>query len=358
MHRVLAGLAVLLGMLVLGTATASAAAPPTLTTPADGLRTNGPSLTVTYTLPQTSSGLPTLTMAPTGGGLPRTFSLTADAAGEHTLALGLADPTASTGVSSGSSTDPIADGTYGVQVSDGATSSPVATITIDRFTTTPQLIAPAANAAIDGPSLVVSYVLPEAAQSGSVKVTLTPTANGLPRTLTLSSAAAGAAAISIDRAFPADSPGVAAAVPSTAISDGTYDVMLSYGDALGNPAATATATGVVLRTAAPRSAAIAAKDTIAPRLTAARVLAKSFKPARPPKVRFRLSEAARMSFLLERRRRGAWVRVASSTRPAPAGPAFIRLPRGLFVGPHRLTIRATDAAGNRSVPVRLSFLVR
>ncbi len=248
MQRTALLVAALLCVLALPAGTASAAAtPPTLTAPADGLVTKGPSLTVTYVLAETAGGLPVVTLTPASG-TARTFPQADGAAGEHTVTLDLV-------------AEAIADGTYGVKVgyedpTDGLQESATATVVIDRSTPMPVPV-------------------------------------------------------------PAPTPAPA-------------------------PAPTPTP----------------APDRAAPAITGARIVTKTFRAAHPSRARFRLSEAATVSFLLQRGHGKRWVRLSSSAKRAPAGDAFIRLPRGLRKGGHRLTIRATDAAGNRSAAVRLSFRVR
>ncbi|HMS61077.1 MAG TPA: hypothetical protein PKD63_02280 [Solirubrobacteraceae bacterium] len=365
MQRIAVLAAVALSALALGAGSARAdVVPPTLVAPADGLATNAASLTVTYALPQTASGLPTLTLTPAGGGLPRTFGLPGTAAGEHTFPLDLV-------------AESVADAAYGVKVSyEGGVESATATVVIDRVTQTPQLASPVPGAPVTA-ALAVSYTLPEPASDGSVELVLTPAGGGTPQTLTLASEAAGAAALSIDRAAPGSSPGVASASPASAIADGTYDVTLRYKDLLGNPASSVSAPGVVLvtpvtpasptspaapaapgRTTAPGTVVPASVDRRPPAITAAKLTAKAFVARKPARATFRLSEPASVRFLVERRAGRAWKRVAAATKQVPAGAAFIRLPRGLRGGAHRITLRATDTAGNRSGPLRLSFRVR
>ena len=364
MQRIAVLAAVALSALALGAGSARAdVVPPTLVAPADGLATNAASLTVTYALPQTASGLPTLTLTPAGGGLPRTFDLPGTAAGEHTFPLDLVAQS-------------VADAAYGVKVSyEGGVESATATIVIDRVTQMPQLASPVPGAPVTA-ALAVSYTLPEPASDGSVELVLTPAGGGTPQTLTLASEAAGAAALSIDRAAPGSSPGVASASPAAAIADGTYDVTLRYKDLLGNPASSVSAPGVVLvtpvtpaaptspvapaagRTSAPGTVVPASVDRRPPAITAAKLTAKAFVARKPARATFRLSEPASVRFLVERRAGRAWKRVAAATKQVPAGAAFIRLPRGLRGGAHRITLRATDTAGNRSGPLRLSFRVR
>ncbi len=354
---------------------------PVITAPTAGGLTTG-QLPVTYALGLPAAGSnPRLQVTPVGGG-PQSWSFAplGVAAGANQATFDLVDPQSNPGF--GGTIAPPADGSYEIRLRytepytlESVDSAPVP-FTLDSQTQAPQLTAPLSGASVQG-ALDVGYTLPEAALAGSVQLILTPAGGGAPQTLTLASEAAGAAALTIDRAAPGSSPGVASAAPATAIADGTYDVTLRYRDAPGNPAATATATGVVLSTAAvtppPANgggtttppppgpagpAGPAAKDTTPPAITAARLVAKVFRSSTPSRARFRLSEAASVRFVLERRRGKRWVRVSSSTKRAPAGDAFIRLPRGLKKATHRLTIRATDAAGNASGPVRLSFRVR
>lgn len=225
--------------------------------------------------------------------------------------------------------------------------------------TPPTLKAPVNGLVAKGPSLTITYVLAETA-AGLPMVTLTP-ASGTARTFPQANAAAGEHSLTLDLA-------------AEAIADGTYGVKVGYEDPTDGVLESATATVVIDRstpapapppTAPPPAAPpvpaptpAPAPDVAAPAITAARIVARSFSASRPSRARFRLSEAATVSFLLQRSRGRRWVRLSSSTKRAPAGDAFIRLPRGLKRGMHRLTIRATDAAGNASGPVRLSFRVR
>ena len=72
---------------------------------------------------------------------------------------------------------------------------------------------------------------------------------------------------------------------------------------------------------------------------------------------FRLSESARTTITISRRRR-----VARLVRPGRAGPnriAYTGRTRGRVLRPggYRATVRAVDAAGNRSAPRRVAFKV-
>jgi hypothetical protein len=78
---------------------------------------------------------------------------------------------------------------------------------------------------------------------------------------------------------------------------------------------------------------------------------------RPRRVRFVLSEPARATITVARRRGGRWRGVKVVTREAPAGAARVRL-RSLSPGRYRVGVQAVDAAGNRSAVVREPFRVR
>ena len=225
----------------------------------------------------------------------------------------------------------------------------------------PTLVAPVTGLVTSGPTLGVTYALAQTA-AGLPTITLTP-AGGSPRTFPLTEAGAGEHTATLD-------------LTAEAIADGTYGIKVGYEDPVDGLLESATATIVIQRVTQPPPPAppaevpaatrapgmigttVAAADRVAPSITSARLLTSIFPAARPTQARFRVSEAATVAFELRRLRRGAWVRLAASTKRAPAGAAFIRLPRGLPPGRHRLTIQATDAAGNRSAPVRLSFRVR
>ncbi len=108
------------------------------------------------------------------------------------------------------------------------------------FTATPTLTTPATNARTKSP-VTVTFTLPEAAASGTVKVTFVRSSDGsLTRTLTLAASQEGAGehTIMFDPANPTASSAVASIAPvGSNIPDLTYDVTVSYQDAAGNPAA-------------------------------------------------------------------------------------------------------------------------
>lgn len=108
---------------------------------------------------------------------------------------------------------------------------------------------------------------------------------------------------------------------------------------------------------APGGGTEADRDETAPVISSVSLRAK--------RLRFRLSEAARVRF--EIRRRSGGRRVASFVRGASAGPNSVRFTgrlrvggrtRSLAPGRYRLVLVATDPAGNRSAARRLPFRVR
>lgn len=133
----------------------------------------------------------------------------------------------------------------------------------------------------------------------------------------------------------------------------------------GDASAESAPTAVVAAAPAPTTttgttpAPVTTADRTAPAISAGRIAPASFPRRKPSRASFKLSEAATVTFEVERRTGKRWRSVGKpSSRRAPAGKATIRLPRSLPAGSYRLVITAVDAAGNRSGSVRLSFRVR
>jgi sugar lactone lactonase YvrE len=102
-------------------------------------------------------------------------------------------------------------------------------------------------------------------------------------------------------------------------------------------------------------------DREPPALTRVRLSRKRVRPSRRVRVRFRVSEPAKLSFRVERRTRRGWRETTTFTRRRGAGrgsAAFTT--RGMRRGRHRVSVRAQDAAHNRSARVarRLRVLRR
>jgi hypothetical protein len=117
-------------------------------------------------------------------------------------------------------------------------------------------------------------------------------------------------------------------------------------------------------------------DTVAPSVSALRAAAKRRGAAT---ARFALGEAATVKVRLERAKAGKrkggrcvaptrklrkakrctrFVAVATTTKSLPAGQAKVTLGRKLAAGRYRLTVVATDAAGNVAKPVAKRFRVK
>lgn len=107
-----------------------------------------------------------------------------------------------------------------------------------------------ASGEIGGRATNVAFVLPEAAQSGTVTITFSG-AQTRKLTLKATQATKGAHSFTIDPLNPGASSAVAAVEGGTVIPDGIYDLVFSYQDAWGNPAATSTSTGVRIDTVMP-----------------------------------------------------------------------------------------------------------
>ncbi len=121
------------------------------------------------------------------------------------------------------------------------------------ITATPTLTAPATDSFVNN-SITVTFTLPEAALSGSVKVKFVRADDGtLTRTLTLAASqeTAGTHTFTFDPANPVASSGgavVSIAPVSSTIPDLVYHVTLSYQDATGSPLASVTHTNVTVDT--------------------------------------------------------------------------------------------------------------
>lgn len=118
------------------------------------------------------------------------------------------------------------------------------------ITATPTLTAPAANSISKSP-VTVTFTLPEAATSGSVKLKFVRPSDNFTRTLTLAASqeTAGEHTFTFDPVNPLASGEIAAISPAaSSIPDLTYDVTLSYQDADGNAESAATNASVKIDT--------------------------------------------------------------------------------------------------------------
>lgn len=138
------------------------------------------------------------------------------------------------------------DGIYAAQLSyQDAQFNPVSSagatnLLVDTVTQPPVLLAPANNTVISSAGLHISYQLPEAPASGSVKIIFQNSATTL--ILHLNDDQTNDFAVSPSSLLNA--PAITSAT-SAAMLDGRYAISLSYQDALLNPAAQASATNVL-----------------------------------------------------------------------------------------------------------------
>ncbi len=227
----------------------TATAPPTLTSPAANTSAN--TLPAIFTLPDAPSLATPVTLSLTNTATSAVSVLTlASRSQSQTFTLNPASLAANTAaVTSVTGPTALSDGTYDVSLSyaDNLGHS-VATTTnntwvLDRTTQAPTLLAPAAGGA-SGRPIAVQYSLPEAALSGSVSLVFSGPETV---TLTLGDTAAGTHTLSLNPSALASSTDVTAVSPSGAtLATGTYTVTVSYQDALGNPTASASSSGVTL----------------------------------------------------------------------------------------------------------------
>lgn len=118
---------------------------------------------------------------------------------------------------------------------------------IDTTTRPPTLTTPPPNTVSKSP-VAMAFSLAESALSGMVKLTFNDGAVLRTFTLATSEESQGAHAFTFDPANPLLSASIAS---GPVIPDGTYTVSISYQDELGNPAASASATDVVIDTTPP-----------------------------------------------------------------------------------------------------------
>ncbi len=160
--------------------------------------------------------------------------------------------TSSPSIVTSASNSAVPDGRYTVILTyQGATATSPASasatnVVIDTVTQTPSLLAPASGSVI-GEDFTVEYSLPEPAGPGTVELLLIHT-GGATSILELSATAAGAHSVTLNP-FDLAVGGSLTSGPAE-LQDGAYTLLLSYQDALLNPAASSSATFSILRAVA------------------------------------------------------------------------------------------------------------
>jgi hypothetical protein len=100
-------------------------------------------------------------------------------------------------------------------------------------------------------------------------------------------------------------------------------------------------------------------DTTAPVILSASVKPKTFKRRRGTTFRYKLSEAAKVAFTIQRKKGKRYVKARKFSKASKAGANKRKLvTRKLKPGRYRATLVATDAAKNRSKPKRLTFRIK
>lgn len=235
-----------------------ATAAPVLATPATG-STDNVSFEINFTLPEAAlAGSVKLTFIRTGGtvdaGSPHVVTLANGFAstGVHAASLNAANFAGDSNVASVSGGAALVDGaiytatlSYQDAIGNTAASASSTSVTYDNATIAPVLTTPAANGT-DNATFAIDFTLPEAATSGSVLLTFTRTGGATdassPHVLTLTNsfASAGVHAATLNAANFATDTSVASLTGGATLADGTiYTVTISYQDAIGNMAATA-----------------------------------------------------------------------------------------------------------------------
>ena len=100
-------------------------------------------------------------------------------------------------------------------------------------------------------------------------------------------------------------------------------------------------------------------DTTAPVILSASVKPKTFKRRRGTTFRYKLSEAAKVAFTIQRKKGKRYVKAKKFSKASKAGANKRKLvTRKLKPGRYRATLVATDAANNRSKAKRLTFRIK
>ena len=188
-----------------------------------------------------------------GTSIPVGFNLTGNTVNAHlitprslsggTVTLSL---TNSSTTSNPSSAGSVGNFTITTDASGEVAQSNITGVVMTGITASPILSAPAVGTFADT-VLPVTYTLPQASTPGTVKLTFTPT-SGSTTVLTLADTSAGVPqsfTLSPKNGF-AGASAVVGVAGATTVADGTYTITLSYQNAFGNPAASASVTGVIL----------------------------------------------------------------------------------------------------------------
>jgi hypothetical protein len=242
-----AGQASLVALLFLALATApalAATAAPELIAPISGGPAHNSPLSIEYELPEAGSTA-TLSFAPTTGSpIVVTLTSAAAAAGRHHFFLNLHELGGEAANVKEASAASLPDGEYALVLSyQDLAKDPVATATAERVkiktvTSAPVVSEPVSEQTFRTP-FTVTYALPEPALPGSVKLLLVGSSAGAKSLLVSASGeSAGSHTVEIVPSNLSGGAGIASATSERLPTD-SYQLSLSYQDAIGDPAASA-----------------------------------------------------------------------------------------------------------------------
>ncbi len=318
---------------------------PILTSPASSTTAANP-IAVSFTLPE----------APLAGSVKLNFnngissklltlSAIVESMGSHGFSFDPGNLNSALEIASG---DTIPDGTYEVTLTyQDSLGNPVAgdsstNVNVDGRTLTPTLTAPA-SATVTASPIAVSFILPEAAMSGSVRLNFDNETSVRVLTLASEQEGEGGHSFSFDPAAPSAAPEIA---NGEAIPDGTYTVSLAYRDMAGNAMASASTVAVVVDT-----------QTLTPTLTDPK---SNLISTNPITVSFTLPEAAKSGSVQLSFDDGTSARVLSLSSlhesegahdflfdtSAPTASPDIAVGDAIPDGIYKVSIGYRDAAGN------------
>jgi hypothetical protein len=226
-------------------ASAATAAPELIAPTASSL--HGTPLSVEYKLPEAGSTASISFIPATGPTVEVTLTSPAMAAGKHHFFLDLHNLESETANVAKASASSVPDGEYTVRLryqnasAEPAAIADAAKVTIKSATAPPVVTEPTPSQTFRK-AFTVAYTLPEAALPGSVELLLIGTHAGV-KTFTLTNAAAGSHTAEVVPSNPVTGAGIASA-PTERLPTDSYQLVLSYQDTLGNPAATSTVLSV------------------------------------------------------------------------------------------------------------------
>jgi hypothetical protein len=231
--------------------TSTATVPPVFTAPAASTTTN--TIPVSFTLPDSPSLADPVALSFTNIATSAVSVLMLSDTRAQSFTLNPSELASSASVLSSTGPTSLTDGSYDVSLSysdnegHAAATTVNADWTLDRTTFAPSLATPLGGS--EESPLQISYSLPQTPLPGSVTLTFTGASTV---TMTLADSTSGSHTLALDPLAPASSPDVTSITPASAtLPDGIYDLTVAYQDELGNPASSASQSGVAITAPAP-----------------------------------------------------------------------------------------------------------